>query len=182
MAPDYSVSSIQYRTTDHPDPIISFTVNGDPPAQERCRMGRENPNKKRNIYDPSCNEKKKWKNTLSNSHTEQGLDCFPFFDYNFTNEKICNGLKLDVCFHLPRNKNDFKIINGHYVLKPQYQLYPVKKDIDNMIKFIMDAMHTILYDDDAAIVDLHASKRFIVQLDGEEQKLPFTTISLYPIK
>jgi hypothetical protein len=55
---EFSISSISFRSINDNNPILSFTVNGDPPVQERSRVGRLLPNKKLNIYDPSGLDKK----------------------------------------------------------------------------------------------------------------------------
>jgi Endodeoxyribonuclease RusA len=63
-------------------------------------------------------------------------------------------------------------------LKPDHQLYAAKTDIDNMLKFIMDAMHKVLYDDDTAIVDAHVVKEFVSDLSYNNVN-PYTTISIF---
>lgn len=37
-------------------------------------------------------------------------------------------------------------------------MVPVKPDVDNLAKFLLDALSTVLYEDDAQVVDLHIIK------------------------
>ena len=63
---------------------------------------------------------------------------FPFFGIELP-------LVLDVRFFFPNKVG---------------QAYPKKKDIDNMVKYIMDAMTGILYPNDTVVVRLTAEKTF----------------------
>jgi Endodeoxyribonuclease RusA len=109
----------------------------------------------------------------------QVLVLFLFFDSQYTNEKKCKGLQVEVCFCLPCNKNDYHVSGGKLVLKLDHQLYPARKDIDNMIKFVLGAMHTVFYDDDKAIIDIHSMKGFISD-SSSHGDIPFMTITMFP--
>jgi hypothetical protein len=129
MTTKYSVTSINYRSTQENDHHSIVHGTGDPPVQERSRMGGQPSSKKRNIYDPSASNKKNWKTILHNSLFNAGASTFPFFDSQYTHEKKCKGLQVEVCFCLPRNKNDYHVSSGKLVLKSDHQLYPSRKTL-----------------------------------------------------
>jgi Holliday junction resolvase RusA-like endonuclease len=56
--------------------------------------------------------------------------------------------------------------------------YPSSKDIDNMIKFIMDALHGITYANDICVVRLTATKAFVNGIDDS----PYTKVQLNLLK
>lgn len=40
------------------------------------------------------------------------------------------------------------------------EIFPVRKDVDNIAKAILDGLNGVAYDDDGQIVDLHISKQY----------------------
>jgi Holliday junction resolvase RusA-like endonuclease len=81
---------------------------------------------------------------------------FPVFDLATT--ATGNGIKLVVTFFFNRLKSDF---NKHGALKEIVQAYPAFKDIDNLLKFLMDAMQGIFFLNDNSIVEVQAKKEFV---------------------
>ena len=59
---------------------------------------------------------------------------------------------------------DFKKPNVHAVCKP---------DIDNLVKFYLDALNRIVWEDDKQIISLHASKTY--------SDSPKTVITIHPL-
>ena len=57
-------------------------------------------------------------------------------------------------------------------------LYPSTKDVDNMIKFVMDALHGIVYANDNIVVGINATKKFVAGYTDE----PYTTVLLKRLK
>lgn len=141
---------------------LSFTVFGNPPVQQRPKITY----KTRKIpiyYDPSSSIKKLWKKQLHTSLVNSGYDSFPVFNDNDTNIMISDGLKIDVVFHFLRRKADYVTKKGRTTLSTLHNKYPGTKDTDNMLKFVMDALHDVVYDDDKCVVCTNASKRFVVE-------------------
>ena len=71
-------------------------------------------------------------------------------------------LEISVWFYLERPAEDFvnkTRYGGH--LKPDkalMRLAPVKPDVDNLAKFVLDAMTGVVYGDDKQVVTLHLMK------------------------
>ena len=64
-------------------------------------------------------------------------------------------------FYQMRPKSHFR--TGKYAgeLKPNAPKYNTnRKDIDNLCKFVLDALNRRLYDDDSQIIELHSTKRW----------------------
>lgn len=55
----------------------------------------------------------------------------------------------------------------------EQRLYPKRPDLDNLIKFILDASNTVLFNDDALIVKIIAHKIYAAT--------PYTTFTLTPL-
>jgi hypothetical protein len=95
------------------------------------------------------------------------------------------GISLFVNFYLTHPKNDFEVkkVNGKAVtvFKSEHHKWPNTKDIDNMIKFVMDAMQGIMYVNDACICSIICNKHFVT-LNTDENipnaAVPYTTIVL----
>jgi Holliday junction resolvase RusA-like endonuclease len=134
---------------------LSFTMIGDPPVQRRpriawrgllggiWRMNRRllGPRSMPIIYDPSAVDKARYSAAVVAALAELGLsDDLPYFREGVP-------LKLEVKFLCPRPI--------HAV-----QAFPTRKDLDNMVKFVMDACHDVLYTNDTVIVKITAEKAF----------------------
>jgi Holliday junction resolvase RusA-like endonuclease len=124
---------------------IAFVVKGTPPVQKRhvtVWKGRPVPFQ----YDPSAGEKEKFANAVRLEMAAMGLTAFPYFTDS-------TALKVNLKFVLPRPKKEV-------VLRPPAppQLvqgacpFPRGKDLDNMLKFVGDALQGTLYKDDTVIV------------------------------
>ena len=55
--------------------------------------------------------------------------------------------------------------------------YPSTKDTDNMTKFVMDALHGIVYNNDNIVVIINATKHFVAGYYDE----PYTTVQLMTV-
>jgi hypothetical protein len=151
---------------------LSVKVVGAPSVQQRPKIVW----KKRfipTLYDPSAREKILFRFGLQRELVSCGHTAFPFF-LNATNEITSKGLYLDVAFHVKRNEADYCMKRGKKVLKGVHQLYPRRKDVDNMLKFIMDAMHGVVYTDDKCVVRVSAMKLFL----NEDEKDEYTTLRI----
>ena len=120
----------------------SLVILGKPVSQKRHRYSFRN-GKVRN-YDPSFTDKKKFKSKV----------------LEFNPNKIPKGnIILCITFYMPRPKNHYRTGKySHLLKKDSPKLHIVKPDIDNLAKFVMDAMQGILWDDDCYVCALEARK------------------------
>lgn len=98
---------------------------------------------------------------------------------NATNEIASKGLHLEVSFHVKRNESDYRIKRGKKVLRDSHQLYPRRKDTDNMLKFVMDALHGVVYTDDKCVVSVSATKLFLTEDEKDDGE--YSEIRIYAI-
>jgi Holliday junction resolvase RusA-like endonuclease len=131
---------------------VSFTILGDPPTQQRHRMaflrGRSRPH----FYDPSGDGKRLYASLVRNSFLEYGLST-PYFS---PEEPIV--LRL-LCV-LPRRQQDLARAGGRTVLTRFAQVFPRNKDVDNLLKFVMDALQGVVYRNDQTITTVIVTKTF----------------------
>ena len=99
------------------------------------------------------------------------------FFLDATDELTSKGLHLELTFHVKRRAADYRTKRGKKVLKDDHQKYPRKKDTDNMLKFVMDAMHGVLYKDDKCVVCVSAMKKFLEEEEKDEGEYTLIRIS-----
>jgi Holliday junction resolvase RusA-like endonuclease len=129
---------------------ISFDISGSPPVQKRACINYKMRNKP-TLYDPSSKEKIEFRNLIQKAMEEMGLKHSPFFDRS-------QAIKLEVVFIFPRPRNDFG--KRGQLLPTNLTPFPKSKDLDNLVKFIGDAMQGLLFHNDASIDDIQARKEF----------------------
>ena len=159
---------------------VNFKVWTDPPVQLRPKIAGKRITVIRKgfavlkpfLYDPSGEKKNAWKSLLKEELSGNGVNDFPLFPKRSTD--YSSGLKLVIEFYLPRRKLDYHQNKGSWVLKKIRHFFPHKKDLDNMLKFAMDAMEGVVFENDQAITVIQAAKYFVDDLDSE----PYTTISV----
>jgi Holliday junction resolvase RusA-like endonuclease len=147
---------------------ISFDVLGDPPVQQRpkiCYRKRFRPV----YYDPSGKEKREYKAAVVAELQATGITDFPVFDGD---AYTSSGISITLTFHLPRYQVDYRRSLGNWILRDRHHRYPSSKDTDNMVKFVMDALHGVMYANDNCVVSITATKYFLPVLDST----PYTTI------
>lgn len=94
----------------------------------------------------------------------------------FKSEPFLTPLSLSVDFYIQRPRSHYGTGRNVGKLKPSAPKCNIKKpDIDNYIKFIMDAMNGIVYKDDSQVVCVKAWKLYA----EEEEK---TVISIEELK
>ncbi len=131
---------------------LSFPMIGDPPVQRRMRIAwrrfllrgwRSHGNSPRSayLYDPSPADKTRYRAAVKAALAELGLSG------NLPYVAADGPLLLQVKFVCPRP--------AHAI-----QAFPRRKDLDNMVKFLMDACHEVLYQNDTVVVKLAAEKAF----------------------
>ena len=154
---------------------LSFTAMGDPQVQQRPRItwrGRMMPV----VYDPCAGSKVEWRGHLHRALVDCGVSVFPFFSFENTDAMQSSGLQIEVVFHIMRRRADYKMFRGELVLLNNHQKYPGTKDVDNMVKYIMDVFHNVLYRNDNCVVKIIASKKFVKE--DEKKGGAYTTISV----
>ena len=120
---------------------LSFRANCKPMALKRPRLVRNNL-----VYDPSKKDKKNW------------LKCIK----HFAPSKPLEGpLRINVEFYFPRPKNHYR--SGKYSEELKHSapmIHTFMPDIDNLSKFVLDAMNGVFYLDDRQVVELNSHKEY----------------------
>ena len=140
--------------------LLQFRANYKPTALKRPRLVRNNL-----VYDPSKKDKKEWLKTV--------LHVIP--------KKAFSGpLKMNLQFFFPRPKNHFRTGRYKDQLKPSApQIHTFMPDIDNLSKFILDAMNEHFFDDDRQVVELSAHKEYINDYYNNKG---YTIVTIYEYK
>jgi Holliday junction resolvase RusA-like endonuclease len=124
--------------------IFESTINFEPVSLKRHRHRL-----KGGTYDPSKKDK----------------DDFIKVIENFPEEKMTKPLKCVLNFYCKRPKNHYKTGKNAHMLKETAPKYNINnKDLDNMVKCVLDALNDKLYTDDSLIFEISCSKMYS---DGE---------------
>lgn len=127
-----------------PDKVIRLQVLGEPTAQKRhrsVRMGSFN-----RQYDPSAADKGDFLSIVQKYAPET-----PY----------ATPLQVDLRFYFTRPKSHYKTGKNAHLLKdnpPEY--HTARPDVDNLSKFVMDALNKIYWKDDSYIVNLNVQKMY----------------------
>jgi Holliday junction resolvase RusA-like endonuclease len=95
------------------------------------------------MYDPSSREKRLFAEMVHDAMAIYGLTV-PYFTED---EPIAFRLLLV----LPRHKQDLMVRDGVTILCPPAQAFPRKKDVDSILKFVMDALQGVFYTNNVTI-------------------------------
>ena len=152
---------------------ISFVVQGKAQVQQRPKIAFRN-RKTVIYYDPSSKGKKQWKKNFQESLEANGITA-PLFG---SDPLIDKGVHLSMNIYIPRPSNDFHVVKGVRMEKIHPHLYPNKTDIDNMVKFYMDAMQDVAYKNDNVITKLTCSKEFIYHVTNDIISKPYIVIKM----
>ena len=80
---------------------------------------------------------------------------------NFPTEKMTKPIRCTLHFYCKRPKNHYKTGKNSHVLKDSSPKYNINnKDLDNMVKFVLDALNDKLYIDDSLIIEINCSKLY----------------------
>ena len=107
---------------------LSLVVHGEAVAQPRHRVRRVGPSRMI-FYDPAATCKRKYKRSIDRSLVAIGVSERPVFAAN-------GQLTVDVTFN---------VLNAN-------------KDVDNMLKYVLDALQGLIYGNDREIFEVHAKK------------------------
>lgn len=117
---------------------IRFCVKGAPLPLKRHRICRGR------VYDPSKADKQTWIEKIAEFIPETPLN---------------KELEIDIQFIMPRPKSHFGTGKNNTKVKESANKHHVSKpDLDNLIKFVLDAMNTYFYADDSQIVKITSTK------------------------
>jgi Holliday junction resolvase RusA-like endonuclease len=115
---------------------VKFDVRGNLQAQERPRMVWKNRTRFPRFYDPSAKAKKIWKKALKKALDDIGMgSALPLFGAEGQQQPI----QVELTFFWP---------------------HPDQKDLDNMIKFVLDAYEGLLYGNDKKIYEITSKKAY----------------------
>jgi len=118
-----------------------FIINGIPKPLKRHRHTRNG-----RTYDPS----KKDKQDL----LYQVMQFAP-------KEPSAAPLRIIIVFYMPRPKYHFRTGKFKHLLKPNQPIQHSKiPDLDNLVKFVCDALNGVFYKDDSQISQLKAEKLY----------------------
>ena len=130
--------------------VITFTIEGKPENYVRERAGRGN-----HFYNPKGTKMKEYKNNMLHQMSKE--------DYEWTRELIKDEnakyeLSISMLFFLPTPKADSVDTT---IKKEMGLLVPMSRpDVDNFVKFILDSLHDVVYDDDSKVTDVYGAKRY----------------------
>ncbi|MEE9302885.1 MAG: RusA family crossover junction endodeoxyribonuclease [Thiotrichaceae bacterium] len=123
---------------------IEFEVPGDPKALKRHRTFRRG--NFVGTYDPSKSEKADFLQMVRDKAPD-----VPF----------AGPIKITVAFEFGRPKSHYGTGRNADKLKPTAGFFHSSRpDLDNLIKFITDALDSVFYRDDAQIAQVVAEKRY----------------------
>ena len=120
--------------------IFESTIKFEPVSLKRHRHRL-----KGGTYDPSKKDK----------------DDFIKVIENFPEEKMTKPLRCVLNFYCKRPKIHYKSGKNAHILKDTSPKYNINnKDLDNMVKFVLDALNDKLYTDDSLIFEISCSKMY----------------------
>jgi Holliday junction resolvase RusA-like endonuclease len=120
--------------------IFESLINFEPVSLKRHRHRLHG-----GTYDPSKKEKDDFINSIQ----------------NFPTEKMTKPIKCMLNFYCKRPKNHYKSGKNANILKESSPKYNTNnKDLDNMVKFVLDALNNKLYEDDRQIFEITCSKLY----------------------
>jgi Holliday junction resolvase RusA-like endonuclease len=125
---------------------IEMIVLGEPKAQARHRHFQMKGVKHVQTYDPSKSKKGTFASILQDNAPKTPLE---------------GPLSLDLIFYMPRPKNHYGTGKKTGELKPSApDWHTGRPDIDNLTKFVQDALNKIYWRDDSIICNLTARKMY----------------------
>lgn len=124
--------------------FIQLNVLGEPTAQKRhrsVRMGSFN-----RQYDPSASDKGDFLSIVQ-KHAPEAPYAVP--------------LQIDLQFYFTRPKSHYKTGKNAHLLKDNPPIYHTSRpDVDNLSKFVMDALNKIYWKDDSYIASCNIQKLY----------------------
>jgi Holliday junction resolvase RusA-like endonuclease len=120
--------------------IFESTIHFEPVSLKRHRHRL-----KGGTYDPSKKDK------------DEFIKCIE----NLPEQKMTKPIKCILQFYCKRPKSHYKTGKYSNVLKDNSPKYNTNnKDLDNMVKFVLDALNNKLYVDDCQIIEINSIKSY----------------------
>ncbi len=144
---------------------MEYIIDGDPKAQKRHRYRRTSG---RIIsYDPSKRDKQALAKQLASSMTSTSKPL----------EMLKGPIRIMLRFYFRRPKSHYRQGKySHLLKKTAPSSHTSTPDIDNLVKFVMDAGNKIVWKDDSQIEGVFASKTYT------NSKRPRTEIEIWDPK
>ena len=137
-----------------PPRALTFRVYGKPLPLKRPRFSR------RRVFDPSAGDKRAWLHLAR-----------PFLPA----QPLRGPLSVQAVYAMPRPKSHFRQGRFRHLLRPQAPaMHQSVPDVDNLLKFSLDAMNTYFYGDDKQIVSVLARKTYAEAPENQ----PYTEIHM----
>lgn len=112
------------------------------------------------VYYPPTSLKRHRHTRSGHSYDPSAADKLEFASrVDIPEETLKGPLRATLDFYQIRPKSHYR--TGRYAgeLKPNAPVYnTTRKDIDNLCKFVLDALNAKMYDDDSQIIELHSKK------------------------
>lgn len=127
--------------------MFEATINFEPVSLKRHRHRLQG-----GTYDPSKKEKDEFVKAIGDLMPE---------------EKMTQPIKCQLQFYCKRPKTHYKTGKKSNELKDNAPKYNTNsKDLDNMVKFVLDALNDKLYLDDCQIIEITCSKLYSTNSEG----------------
>ena len=127
--------------------IIEFRADYPPTSLKRHRHTKYGTH----TYDPSSNDKKDFVSKIS--------------DY-IPNEPLTLAIKAELKFYEKRPKSHYRTGKFSHILKENSPKQNCsKRDLDNFVKFVLDALNKKMYIDDCQIFEINCGK-YYSEADG----------------
>ena len=140
--------------------LLQFKANYKPTALKRPRLVKSNV-----VYDPSKKDKKDWLKTVLAYIPKKPLE---------------GPLKINLEFFFARPKNHYRTGKYKELMKDKApRIHTFMPDIDNLTKFILDAMNEHFFLDDRQVVEVSAHKEYINDYHNNNG---YTLVSVYRYK
>ena len=142
---------------------FKFTVFGEPMPLSRHRYH------KGIMYNPSAKFQRQFLR-----------DSLPYLPL----EPLSGAIEMELAFFFQRPLSHFRSGRYSHLLKPTAPRYhSSRKDLDNLVKFVMDALNAKAYKDDGQVCSLRCSKAYInpgerARVNVVLRQLPDDTVSL----
>lgn len=143
---------------------LKCKIAGIPRPQYRTfSKSNNNPDSARkvNVYNVSNYHRDSFANAINKALEHRGMP-FVWFPKGSPVQPDPMELRLWLYFTRPKNHYSYDRITGQYFLKRDAPVYVTKTpDIDNCVKLVMDAMQSVLFEDDRCIVSVAAKQLWL---------------------
>ena len=128
------------------EPCDKIVILGSPIAKARPKFARRG----------------KFTATYNTQETEEGRFLLAA-QYQWRKPPLVGPLAIDLIFVMPRPKAHYGTGKNAKILKltsPRYHSAKKRFDVDNCIKFVLDCLNELIYEDDGQVAAISAVKRY----------------------